>query len=66
MNEPARDNLLFVPGPDEAQHAVDEARRVFQRILPIWACDLLALRRAGLDRPAWTGASDDASWQEAA
>jgi hypothetical protein len=31
------------------------ARRMYQRVLAGWAMDLLALRRAGLDRPGRRG-----------
>jgi len=31
--------------------AEQEARRKYQRVLANWASDVLALRRAGLDRP---------------
>jgi hypothetical protein len=37
----------------EASMAEAEARRLFQRVLAGWAMDVLALRRAGLDRPTW-------------
>ncbi len=45
--------------------AVAEARRLFGRTLAAWACDLLLLRRAGLERPAWTDL-EEPGWSEAA
>ena len=35
-----------------------EVRRMFQRTLGGWAMDLLALRRAGLDRPGRRAGTD--------
>lgn len=39
------------------EHALLEARDLFQRILPAWAMDVLRLKAAGLDRPTHTDRS---------
>ncbi len=54
------------PTPIEAQAAVDQARRLFQRVLASWVCDVLALRRAGAMRPNWRPEAIEAPWSEAA
>lgn len=36
-----------------AEEARQEARRLFQRTLALWVGDILALKRAGLDRPTY-------------
>ncbi|MHC5002355.1 MAG: hypothetical protein ACYTJ0_04460 [Planctomycetota bacterium] len=48
---------IEVPTDLQAQRAVAEARRQFQRTLASWASDLLVLRRRGITRPAWTPTS---------
>ena len=37
----------------ECDDAVQEARRMFNRVLAAWAVDLLALRREGRMTPRW-------------
>jgi len=59
MHESARS-----PAFDE--RAVAEARRLFQRTLSAWVCDLLELRRAGLDQPGWVRIQDESQRREAA
>ena len=57
------------PGPITdvaAELAVLQARRLFERTLAAWVVDLLALRRAGLDRPAWNAARQRHFWRKAA
>ena len=49
-----------------SERAVAEARRLFQRILSAWVCDLLELRRRGLDQPDWARIDDDSRRREAA
>ncbi len=76
MPDPARPLKLreasALPGTlsaDEAELAVEAARQLFQRTLAAWACDLLALRKAGLDRPGWLAEppeAPDLAWPEAA
>ncbi len=39
-------------GYEAPEHALLEARAMFQRILAPWAMDVLRLKAAGLDRPA--------------
>jgi hypothetical protein len=39
-------------GYEAPEHAELEARAMFQRILALWAMDVLRLKAAGLDRPA--------------
>lgn len=54
MNETAPSvPMTSVRLTDEGQRAVAEARRLFQRTLSSWVCDLLTLRRAGLSTPRW-------------
>ncbi|MHC4065372.1 MAG: hypothetical protein ACYSUI_12880 [Planctomycetota bacterium] len=66
MNDAARhEPMMQVPTPAEAQRCVDQARRMFQRTLPAWVCDLLTLRRAGLATPVWT-TTPGHQWSEAA
>ncbi len=43
---------------EQARRAVRNARRVYQRTLAAWVGDLLVLRRAGLDEPAWHAGRD--------
>ena len=50
---------------EQATRAVRDARLVYQRTLAAWVGDLLVLRRAGLDEPAWQ-AGRDAGRREAA
>jgi hypothetical protein len=67
MNERARSEpMMQVPTPAEAQRAVDQARRLYHRVLPAWVCDLLALRRAGMSSPNWSRAHTDMPGREAA
>jgi hypothetical protein len=67
MNDAARDEpMMQVPTPAQAQRAVDQARSAFQRILAVWVCDLLSLRKAGLTTPVWMTAPPDSQWNEAA
>ena len=54
------------PAAADAERAVTEARRLFQRTLAAWVVDLLALRRAGLDQPVWNAARRARNWREAA
>jgi hypothetical protein len=42
--------LASWPKPDESRR---DAQALYGRFLAHWACDLLAIRRAGLDVPAW-------------
>jgi hypothetical protein len=51
---------------DAAELAVLQARRLFERALAAWVVDLLALRRAGLDQPAWNAARQARLWRKAA
>ena len=55
------------PIPDvAAEFAVLQARHRFERALAAWVVDLLALRRAGLDQPAWNAARQARFWRKAA
>ena len=56
----------LTPTAADARRAVEHSRRLFNRTLSAWVCDLLALRRAGLDRPHWTAQRHDDQWNEAA
>lgn len=38
---------------ERAERAVDDARRMYRRVLATWAMDVLALRAAGLDKPGF-------------
>jgi hypothetical protein len=40
-------------GPADADQVLAEARRLFQRTLSAWVCDLLELRKSCRDRPVW-------------
>ena len=67
MNDLARAaSVIGRPAPDEAARAVAASRRLFQRVLSAWVCDLLALRRAGMERPDWRPESAREPWSEAA
>jgi hypothetical protein len=67
MNDAERQEpMLPVMTPAEAQRAVERARSLFRRTLSIWVCDLLCLRKAGLDSPGWMTAPVDSLWSEAA
>ncbi|MHC4767910.1 MAG: hypothetical protein ACYTGE_18830 [Planctomycetota bacterium] len=67
MNDAARqESAIRVLSPAEAQRAVEQARCLYQRILSIWVCDLLALRRAGLDTPGWIATAPDSRGSVAA
>jgi hypothetical protein len=67
MNDAARhESLMRMPTPIESERAVQQARSLFQRTLSIWACDLLSLRKAGLDTPGWIATPVDSQWSEAA
>lgn len=67
---PAESAVRFAPTqpiPDvAAEFAVLQARRLFERALAAWVVDLLALRRAGLDQPAWNAARQARFWRKAA
>ena len=43
---------------EQARRAVQDARLLYQRTLAAWVGDLLDLRRAGLDEPAWHAGRD--------
>jgi hypothetical protein len=62
--------VRFAPGrpiPEvAADAAVLQARRLFERALAGWVMDLLALRRAGLNQPAWNAARQARFWRKAA
>ena len=59
MHDRARSlTIARATDPIQAGRAVDEARRLFQRTLSAWVCDLLILRRAGRDRPGWIDESE--------
>ena len=45
---------LAVPTTAEADRALQDARRVWERTLPIWASDCLILQARGLRDPKWT------------
>ena len=67
MNDAARQEpMIRVLSPIEAQRAVEQARSLYQRTLSIWVCDLLALRKAGLDTPGWITTAPGSRWIEAA
>jgi hypothetical protein len=67
MNDAVRlEPMMQVPTAAESERAIQQARSLFHRILSVWACDLLALRKAGLDTPGWTATPPDAWWREAA
>ncbi len=67
MNELARTApKITTPSTAEAQREVDRCRRMFQRTLSTWVCDLLSLRSAGLTRPRWRPDRNDYGWNEAA
>ena len=59
MAEPAQEELELLPhgtnlpADAQAEQAVLRARRIFQRTLAAWACDVLALRHTGFIRPTW-------------
>ena len=58
---------IDLPSRDEADRAVARARRLFGRTLACWASDMLVLRRAGFNRPAWPAPfRGDDSWSKAA
>lgn len=57
---------LHQPTRAEAQRAVDECRRKFQRALAAWVCDLLVLRRQGLTCPDWRPDLPETGLSEAA
>ncbi len=54
------------PSPAEAQRVVEASQQLFGRTLAGWACDVLALRRAGLDRPGWHDGEPPNQWSKAA
>ncbi len=54
------------PSPAEAQRMVEASRQLFSRSLAGWASDILALRRAGLDRPRWRDGDPPNQWTKAA
>ena len=54
------------PSPAEAQRVVEASQQLFGRTLAGWACDVLALRRAGLDRPGWHDGEPPNQWTKAA
>ena len=68
MNRLARTTpTISTPSTAAAQREVDRCRRMFQRTLSAWVCDLLSLRSAGLTRPRWQPQQDDYyGWNEAA
>jgi hypothetical protein len=67
MNETERQEpMMQGPTPAEARRAVEQARSLFRRTLSVWVCDLLALRRAGLDTPGWATAPPGFQWSRAA
>ena len=67
MHDSAR-SLTFADTSNHAraEQAVADARRVFQRTLAAWVCDLLELRRRGLDQPGWVRIQDESLRREAA
>jgi hypothetical protein len=67
MNDAARqESTIRVLSPAEAQRVVEQARSLYQRTLSIWVCDLLALRKAGLDTPVWIATAPDSQGSIAA
>ena len=66
MNDSARSLPALHPDPVQAELAVADARRLFQRILSAWVCDLLTLRQTGRDRPVWELGDGEMRWDEAA
>jgi len=58
--------MMNVPSSAHAAQALDEARELFARTLAAWVGDLLTLRRAGLDRAAWTACRAQRRWNKAA
>ncbi len=58
--------MMDTPTDAESQRAVDDSRRLFHRTLACWVCDVLALRRAGLDRPRWRPGIAESEWTLAA
>ena len=67
MNDATRQEpMIRMLSPAEAQRAVEQARSLYQRTLSIWVCDLLALRKAGLDTPGWITAAPDSRGSVAA
>ena len=66
MNDSARSLPALQPDPVQAELAVADARRLFQRILSAWVCDLLTLRQTGRDRPVWEVGDGEMRWHEAA
>ncbi len=54
------------PSPTEAQRMVEASQQLFGRTLAGWASDILALRRAGLDRPGWRDGEPPIQWTKAA
>jgi len=45
---------LAIPTDQQAASALQQAQRIWQRTLPIWAQDCLILQSRGLRDPKWT------------
>jgi hypothetical protein len=58
--QPDSFDRLQAPSRQEADAAVQRARRLFQGTLASWACDLLRLQANGRRLPTWTAAPIDA------
>ncbi len=58
--------MMGTPTDAESQRAMEDSRRLFHRTLACWVCDVLALKRAGLDRPRWRPGIAESEWTLAA
>jgi hypothetical protein len=45
--------MTYQPVWPTPEQALADARGMYQRVLAPWACEVLALKRAGLAHPTW-------------
>jgi len=65
MNQMLHHDGWSMPSEEQVRRDVLRARRLFQKTLASWACDVLALRHDDLLIPRWVAQSDE-EWQLAA
>ncbi len=58
--------MMDTPTDAESQQALGDSRRLFHQTLACWVGDVLALNRAGLDRPRWRPGIAESEWTLAA
>src|SRR5688572_3821770 len=58
--------LMLACTEPQSDCALRNARQLFERTLCCWTCDLLSLRRMGLNQTSWSAAGSARVWTKAA